>query len=84
MRPITDEAELQRLAATGRGYIYNDFSGTGLSGVRFNILHRASCASMVLADLRFAKYFAADRHEVMAWLDTNRRNNWKRCPVCAP
>lgn len=82
MRPITDERDLRRLVADGWGYIYNDFSGGATAGVRFNILHQAYCGSLVMADLRFAKYFAADLDGAVAWLDANRRGNWKRCPVC--
>jgi hypothetical protein len=84
MLPITDEAELQRILADGKGYIYSIFSSAGGSGARYNILHRACCADLVTADPQVGAYFAADLQEALTWLDANWACTWRVCPVCAP
>ena len=84
MLQLIMEEDFQRHRASGLGYIYNDFSGSGASGVSYNILHLASCRTLLRANTNVDKYFAADLHEALTWLNAKRAQNWKRCPVCAP
>jgi hypothetical protein len=84
MRKISNEQDFQQCRAGGRGYIYNDFSRTGSDGMDYNILHVASCGTLARANTNVDKYFADDLADLVMWLDSNRRNNWRRCAVCAP
>lgn len=84
MRQLITEEDFQRQRASGHGYIYNDFSRAGASGVSYNVLHLASCRTLLSANTNHDKYFAADASEALTWLNTKRAQNWKRCPVCAP
>ena len=60
MRQLITEEDFQRHRASGRGYIYNDFSRAGASGVSYNVLHLASCRTLLRANTNVDKYFAAD------------------------
>jgi hypothetical protein len=84
MRPIVGDKDLQQCRAAGVGYIFNDFSHDAPSGVDYNILHTASCRTLAIANMHVEKYFAVDLQHAMNWLNTKRRDNWKRCPICAP
>jgi len=85
MKIITSDAELQHLHSVGAGFIYNDFSGKGSSGNKYNVLHIAYCRTISGADLSAPKYFFSDIDKAIAWLRKNRGEegkNWKRCGTC--
>lgn len=85
MREIRDDADLQQLYATGRGLIYNDFSGHGAGGKDYNVLHAARCQWVTKSNTKVRKYFFASLEEAFAWLSQNRGReglSWKRCGSC--
>jgi hypothetical protein len=84
MRKTTGESEFQHLRGAGTGYVYNDFSHDAPSGLANNILHAASCRTLERANMNVDKYFSQTQQEAMAWLNANRSNNWKVCPICTP
>ena len=82
MQPVTSDDELQRLRFADDGDVYNDFSRNGRSGSTYNVLHRASCRTLLGANTRPDKYVATDLETAERWLFANRRGNWKRCECC--
>jgi hypothetical protein len=85
MRPIRTDDELSRLHNAGVGLIYNDYSGRGPSGARYNVLHAAHCSWVVKSNTKIPKIFFDAISEAEAWLSSNRGpegSNWKRCGSC--
>lgn len=83
MEPIANPQDLQTKRATGEGYIYNDFSGHGSTGDRYNVLHMASCDALArMGTVPPRKFFSLDLNAAVDWLNANRGpegQNWKRC-----
>ena len=90
MRIIRSNAELEKLHSAGVGLIYNDYSGRGLTGKDYNVLHAAHCAFVLRSKVKartrvIRKYFFNDIEEAIKWLWRNRGRegkNWKRCGIC--
>ncbi len=82
MKLVETDAELAALHASGRGLVYNDFSGHGPSGVKYNILHTASCTKLRIMTVDVPKVFFDRLDEAVAWLEKNRGTNWKICNSC--
>ena len=85
MRRIESDEDLQRIWHEGRGLVYNDYTGTGASGWRFNILHAASCRWIQTMETHIPKYFFEDLNDAVRWLTSNRgpeRECWRRCDTC--
>lgn len=83
MTPINDTPTLQQKCTSGEGYIYNDFSGHGSTGDRYNVLHMASCDALASrGTVPPRKFFSLDLNAAVDWLNANRGpegQNWKRC-----
>jgi len=82
MKRIETDAELRRLHNIGDGFIYNDYSGRGATGKKYNIIHVAYCNWVTRSKANIPKYFFNNIDEAIKWLRTNRRGNWKRCGTC--
>ena len=89
MTPIDNTDALQKVCATGVGYIYNDFDGmTGGTGMD-NVLHKATCTTLANATVPPRKYFSPDPAPMGAvtWLEANRgpeNIRWKKCEANNP
>ncbi len=81
MRKVTDFKDYQRIRDEGAGYVYNDFSPSGIQG-DFNILHLTSCRYLEKSNLTYDKYFFNTMNEAKSWLDTHRGENWRKCMKC--
>ena len=85
MKKISSDSELVKLNSAGVGLIYNDFSGRGTTGKKYNILHAASCSWVTKSNINVPKYFFSNIDEAVKWLRKNRGKegkNWKRCGTC--
>lgn len=74
--------EWEAILEKGEGYVFNDFSGKNPSGRQDNILHRADCRTLTLANLAVSKEFFRTVEEAVEWLDMFRTHKWKPCDVC--
>lgn len=81
MRKVTELKDYQRIREEGAGYIYNDFSPSGIQG-DFNILHLASCRWLDKSNLTYDKYFFNTKNEAETWLATHRPDYWRKCRTC--
>lgn len=72
MQRIESQQELDKIHHRGIGYIYNDYSGRGVSGNRYNVLHRADCRWISKTTTSVPKYFFDTSDEAVIWLEQNR------------
>lgn len=87
MQRIKSQQELDKIHHSRLGYIYNDYSGKGASGNRYNVLHRADCRWIKNTKISVPKYFFDTVDEADAWLVQNRGQEgvgWKQCGTCRP
>jgi hypothetical protein len=85
MHAIHENADLLQCRQAGRGYIYNDYSGSNPTGHDYNILHAAECSMLARSNVRVPKVFFTDQQEALTWLNANRGPegaNWRRCRIC--
>lgn len=85
MKKMRSNYELAKLHSAGVGLIYNDFSGRGATGKKYNVLHAASCSWVTKSNINVPKYFFTNIDEAIKWLRRNRGRegkNWKRCGTC--
>ncbi len=82
MEEITSEQRWREILRDGAGFVFNDFSGDGSTGKRYNVLHEARCPYLGRANLAVPKYFFGDRREADEWLNRQRQENWKPCGTC--
>lgn len=82
MNNVIDDKHLQELHDKGQGFIFNDFSGMGTSGRKYNVLHKASCNWILKSNTNVKKIFFDNEIEAIKWLDENRISNWKHCGTC--
>jgi hypothetical protein len=84
-RRVATDVELQQLHSTGRGLIYNDFSGSSEASSTYNVLHAAGCRWLERSNTNIRKWFFVDLTTASDWLVANRGpegQRWRRCGTC--
>ena len=84
-RFVIDDKELSTLHKLGAGLIYNDFSGLGSTGAKYNVLHKADCHWVLRSNTNVRKVLFDTLVDATRWLVGNRGaegENWKRCGTC--
>ncbi len=87
MTRVASAEQLASIRASQTGYLYNDFTKTGATGARDNVLHDASCAELGKMNMNVSKEHFATFSEAERWLEEHRGRegeHWRRCGVCAP
>lgn len=82
MESVTQEGRWAEIRERGEGFVFNDFSGKGDQGKKYNVLHRANCPQLGQASTSVEKSFSMDLEELLGWLNICRRGNWKPCGSC--
>ena len=82
---VTNDDALRQLHEQGRGFIYNDFSGLGATGGKYNVLHAAGCPWVPRSNTNVRKFFFTTLEAATDWLNSERGEeevSWKRCRTC--
>jgi hypothetical protein len=82
---VLSEDEFKKRRRAGKGFIYNDFSGRGAGGAKYNLLHYADCETLERANASIPKFHFESLLEAEAWLESNRGakdEQWRQCGTC--
>jgi hypothetical protein len=85
VKNIESDARLQQICSSGIGFVFNDFSGSGPSGGRYNLLHAAGCRWLERSNASVRKVWFENEHEALSWLQRERGaegSAWRRCGTC--